>query len=87
MNAQIYNGEPAFPLNELNQVTGDVCAQHFGMTLRDYFAAHAPALPAKVREAFTRSLQGDGADLKEHAQVCARWARLYADAMLKELAQ
>lgn len=35
------HGAPAFPLNELNQVTGDICAQHFGMTLRDYFAAKA----------------------------------------------
>lgn len=35
------NQDPAFPLNELNQTTGDICAQHFGMTLRDYFAAKA----------------------------------------------
>ncbi len=33
--------EPAFPVNELSQVTGDICAQHFGLTLRDYFAVHA----------------------------------------------
>ena len=35
------NKEPAFPLNELNHVTGDICAQHFGLTVRDYFAARA----------------------------------------------
>ena len=35
------NKEPAFPLNELNQTTGDICAQHFGLTARDYFAARA----------------------------------------------
>lgn len=33
--------EPAFPLNELNQSTGDIAAQHFGITTRDYFAAKA----------------------------------------------
>lgn len=32
---------PAFPFNELNQQTGLVHVQHFGMTLRDYFAAKA----------------------------------------------
>jgi hypothetical protein len=31
----------AFPQLELNSSTGDVCQQHFGMTLRDYFAAKA----------------------------------------------
>jgi hypothetical protein len=35
------NGGPAFPLNELNQTTGDICAQHFGVTVRDYMAAKA----------------------------------------------
>lgn len=34
-------GGPAFPVNELNHQTGAVCAQNFGMTLRDYFAAKA----------------------------------------------
>ena len=32
---------PAFPLYELHDVTGDIVAQHFGMTLRDYLAAKA----------------------------------------------
>lgn len=31
---------PAFPVNELNAHEG-LYAQHFGMTLRDYFAAKA----------------------------------------------
>lgn len=35
------NGGPAFPVNELHQETGTVCAQHFGCTMRDYFAAKA----------------------------------------------
>jgi hypothetical protein len=35
----IDKGGPAFPQIELHQVTGHPFAQHFGMTLRDYFAA------------------------------------------------
>lgn len=35
------DGGPAFPSVELNRETGFVCDQHFGMTLRDYFAAKA----------------------------------------------
>jgi len=34
-------GGPAFPQVELDQVTGNPCDQHSGMTLRDYFAAKA----------------------------------------------
>jgi hypothetical protein len=37
------NNEPAFPVDELNQVHGGVCAQHFGVTMRDYFAIKALA--------------------------------------------
>lgn len=32
---------PAFPQYELSELNGDIVAQHFGMTLRDYFAAKA----------------------------------------------
>lgn len=35
------NGGPALPVVELDRVTGGVCDQHFGMTMRDYFAAKA----------------------------------------------
>jgi len=35
---------PAFPLNELSLTTGELVNQHFGMSLRDYFAG--VALPA-----------------------------------------
>lgn len=45
MTNQTQDAEPAFPLNELNHVTGDICEQHFGLTVRDYFIAHAPAEP------------------------------------------
>ena len=33
------NGGPAFPMLELNNQTGNIAEQHFGLTLRDYFAA------------------------------------------------
>jgi len=33
------DGGPAFPQLELDHVTGNVCAQHLGLSLRDYFAA------------------------------------------------
>ncbi len=39
MNAEA--NYPAFPVDELNSTSGDVCAQHFGITIRDYFAAKA----------------------------------------------
>lgn len=34
-------GGSAFPQVELDRVTGNPCDQHFGMTLRDYFAIRA----------------------------------------------
>lgn len=36
-------GGPVFPLNELDQITGFICEQHFGITVRDYFAGQALA--------------------------------------------
>lgn len=33
--------DPAFPVNELHQSHGGVCAQYFGISARDYFAAKA----------------------------------------------
>ncbi len=40
---------PAFPVLELNHVTGDICYQHFGITLRDYFAAKAMSFLVPLR--------------------------------------
>lgn len=77
------DGGPAFPCDTFDpDVKGP--EQWEGMTLRDYFAAHAPALPAPIRDAFVKALKrGDEVDLEVHAKVCARWSVLYADAMLK----
>lgn len=38
---KLNDGGPAFPVNELNQQTGNVFSQHMGMTLRDAFALGA----------------------------------------------
>lgn len=40
MGGETRTGGPAFPSNELNG-DGGVYAQHFGLTVRDYFAAKA----------------------------------------------
>ena len=68
-------GGPAFPVVELHQVTGQIYAQHFGASLRDYFAAHAPNPPP------TWHGGDNGID------DCIKWRYYYADAMLKERAK
>jgi hypothetical protein len=34
------DGGPAFPANELDQRSGNIFANHLGMSLRDWFAGH-----------------------------------------------
>ncbi len=63
---EIKTGGPAFPSHGS---MGEVA--HEGMTLRDYFAAHAPEPPAAWR----------GGDKKLSDIIAWRW--WYADAMLK----
>lgn len=58
------DGGPAFPRDHVNE-------GHNGMTLRDYFAAHAP-LPPEWWRGGDRGLSDD---------IAWRW--YYADAMLK----
>lgn len=53
-----------------------------GMSLRDYFAAHAPPPP----EGWLRFEKKAG-DLVQYAADLALWRRLYADAMLTERAK
>ena len=69
------NGEPAFPATAPN---GN---QFSGMTLRDYFAAHAPEIPPDhwwLR--YAKDLQS----LDQHMDVLTDWAYAYADSMLKQ---
>lgn len=86
--SDIKTGGPAFPQLELDNHTGNISVQHFGMTLRDYFAA-------KAMVAFiTEQPWGDGSmssswiinDKKEHGNLATNFAIAayrMADAMLK----
>lgn len=71
------NEVPAFPVDELNQQTGFVEAQHMGITIRDYFAAKsisAVLAPNPVTGQFA---------LVSDFDACAIMAYKMADAMLK----
>jgi hypothetical protein len=72
------NGGPAFPLVHYQVLSR-------GLSLRDYFAAHAPTSEGLMLTA------GSAANERPGVRVCDEWARLvaehayrYADAMLKE---
>ena len=67
---------PAFPVDELSQYDGSVCAQHFGVTVRDYFAAKAMAA----------MVSGTWPDSNERPEIATR-AYALADDMLKERTQ
>lgn len=73
MKRLIYNGGPAFPTTELDE--GEVAYLH-GMSLRDYFAAHAPGM---ADEWWQDSL-GEG---QSWLEARADWNYAYADAMIK----
>lgn len=68
------NGEPAFPVNELNRQTGFVAAQYMGITIRDYFAAKAMQVCLAQANSFPDEHWKDG---------IAHDAYSMADAMLK----
>jgi hypothetical protein len=71
------NGGPAFPTNANLDVNGEKYLLDEGMTLRDYFAAHA--LP----ETMTYVTDNPDDDLSFPDDVAER-VYLVADAMLKE---
>lgn len=70
------NNEPAFPLNELNQTTDDLAAQHFGLTIRDYFAAMA-------MQGMVGEWHGQDKRSALRASLIAQYAYEFADVMLK----
>lgn len=85
----IPDGGPAFPVGGF---PGDTFFKpvppHAGMTLRDYFAAHAPSLPAKLGVLAEEAADIESPD-KTHGEKCAvlleiaaEWRYRYADAML-----
>jgi hypothetical protein len=89
-------GGPAFPTQLLqNQNTGPELASAYynecdGISLRDYYRAHAPPLPSVfVEQWFRDGLKSYPAIRKRHwldklAHVERNWRDTYADAMLKE---
>lgn len=72
------DGGPAFP-QLLQHTDGHINVKSEGMTLRDYFAAHAPAPPGEWLR-YTGSL-------REYADNLALWRGMYADAQLRERAK
>ena len=75
------DGGPAFPVFFEHS---DVTSEHFGMTLRDYFAAKAldHFLELEGTGVWNQSLP-NSAISRDHAQLVARAAYFMADAMLK----
>ena len=76
------DGGQAFPYVVPQQLDGqggvrDGGWNESGMSLRDYFAAHAPPRPV-------RHMQGSG---KSESEIESNWCFTYADAMLAERAK
>ena len=86
------DGGPAFPFPTMEQgstCTAGAWAASPGMTLRDYFAAHAPAMPSDLGRLALEDADVDNPD-KTHGEKCdvllsivSEWRYRYADAMLK----
>lgn len=75
---------PAFPATNY-VIPRDLEARHVsalgktqGMTLRDYFAAHAPPAPKWWIDGYTKN----ATDLDTVAETIAQWNYVYADSML-----
>ena len=82
----IDNGGPAFPRAMGNMGDADTIARDQGaegMTLRDFFAAHAPPMPLSIWGTTDLNLHTD-ADCAGYLAVIAMWRYLYADAMIEQ---
>lgn len=76
------NNDPAFPCEVTQWANGSPRAVRFpGMSLRDYYAAHAPAAPQWWWDRFKTVWQDDLSRAAEHE---SQWRFAYADAMLKQ---
>lgn len=73
----MYAGGPAFP-RVVEQPNGYMKAVE-GMTLRDYFAAHAPKPDEQWKQNYCRER-----GYMSEAKMLADWNYEYADAMLKQ---
>ena len=78
MPDKIKDGGPAFPTTEEHGFNNG----EPGMTLRDYFAAHAPIDVADANEAFYRT-HGRNPRTSEMLDTLVVLRSRYADAMLK----
>jgi hypothetical protein len=106
MSTTYNDGGPAFPVPSVSwQQNGQTCTAFGteGMTLRDYFAAHAPQMPSwfemrrqtwYTREVVPASQLGPGyvkhenvEHLETDEELWFRWRLYYADAMLAERAK
>lgn len=84
------SGGPAFPVLQ----TDDTVCLNYGMSLRHYFAAHAPEVPVMFEYRRTQQVVDKGAGEKRMEMVCesdlariVRWRVQYADQMLAALAE
>lgn len=82
------SGGPAFPVDEKNH-DGSHCHSYFGMSLRDYFAAHAPEpsqdmIDLHHRLDMSRDPHNDKGLRRSGIQIAASLRYAYADAMLAE---
>lgn len=78
----INDGGPAFPTENAMQ-TGPSSCRYEGMTMRDYFAAHAPEVPAFFLPADLEDARRNSEKQKILAARFFQWRWFYADMMLK----
>jgi hypothetical protein len=75
------NGGAAFPCYRQTDGNGEVLTyESEGMTLRDYFAAHAPPMPEQW---FKDSPRKESDPLWHWGEANAAWSYFYADAALR----
>lgn len=83
------DGGPAFPTPPAEFThLGEAVNANNGMSLRAYFAAHAPPMPPAMHEMAKRAEKADGKDCSDYgayAEWQAKWRKCYADAQIKEL--
>jgi len=89
------DGGPAYPSKETRTVRHSlgnyetVEDVHKGLSLRDYFASMAPAMPLELRDLLYEHAGVDDPD-RTHGEKClavlaafAQWSYIHADAMLE----
>lgn len=80
MNTLINTGGPAFPCGR--DVTLDQWEPETGMTLRDYFAAHAPFTAADAEKGI-RGVSAEPPTGSQLVEMLAGMRYAYADAMIQ----